>query len=241
MKNLTVMLACLLFTFSLFGQYDRKGILLSSSLGFSQKQDFSQNIFFIGANNNNNPLPTNTLKTFSIAPEISYVANEKFMIGLGYFSRTSENSFTQSFTGTNQNGVFTSQVSTSTNKSELSGLTLHLRYSQNIISRLIFSIKFTYFNLKGADFTDFTDPFGNPNPKNNQRTLAYNFGEARFSPSIHYFISQKFGCYIETIGLNLNFSDSRKNNKEIDYNFDLNPNTWRVGLFYFIPTQKAIE
>jgi hypothetical protein len=240
MKNLTAILACLLFTFSLFGQYDRKGLLISSSLGLSKKQDFSQAVFFIGANNNNPP-PTNTAKTFSIAPEISYVANEKFMIGLGYFSKTSENMFTQSFVGTNQNGGFVTQTSTSTNKSDLSGLTLHLRYSQNIVSRLIFSMKFTYFNLKGVDFTDFTDPFGNPNPKNNQRTLTYDFGEVRFSPSIHYFISQKFGCYIETIGLNLNLTDSRKTNKDIDYNLDLNPSTWRVGLFYFIPTQKASE
>jgi hypothetical protein len=242
MKNLTTILAFLLFSFSLFAQYDRSGILISTSLGFSKKQDFSQTIFFTSTNPNFSP-PENILKTFSISPGISYVVNEKFMIGIGYFSSTFESSFTQSFITTNQNGVIVNQTSTNNTKNELSGPTLHLRFSQNIMSRLIFSLKFTYFNLKGVDNLNFVVPFSNPNfpNPNNNRTLNYNFGEARFSPSLHYFISQKFGCYIETVGLNLKFSDSRLPNKGMDYNFDLNPQTWRVGLFYYIPTTKAIE
>jgi hypothetical protein len=239
MKNLIATLAFFLIAFSLFAQYDRAGLLISTNLGFAKKQDFSQSVFF--SSGSNIPQPESNLKAFSIASEVSYVVNEKFMIGFGYLSSSNENTFTQSLNITNQNGVNTIGTFKNNTKINLYGPSLHLRYSQNIISRLIFSLKFTYFNLKGEDSFEFVDNFNNPNNPNSKRTLAYNIGEARFSPSLHYFISQKFGCYIETTGLNFNLSDSRKPNKDLDYNFDLNPNTWRVGLFYFIPTSKAIE
>ncbi len=238
MKKILTILS-LFLSLSLFSQYDRSGILISTSLGFSKKQDFSENLFFSGNNNNFSP-PEIISKTFSVAPEFSYVVNEKFMIGVGYFSNTFEESFSQTFNSANSNGNFFAQTSSSTFKSELSGPTLHLRYSQNILSKLIFSLKFTYFNLKGVDNSEFTNN-NNNTPSIQKNTISYNLGEARFSPSLHYFISQKFGCYIETVGLNFNFSDSRKPNKDVDYNFSLNPQNWRIGIFYFIPIKKTIE
>jgi hypothetical protein len=239
MKNLTATLAFFMFTFSLFAQYDRAGFLLSTSLGFSKKQDFSENIFFVGSNNNNILPPEIISKSFSIASELSYVVNEKFMIGVGYFSNTTEESFSQTFNATNQTGTIVSQSSTNNFKTALSGPTLHLRYSQNILSKLIFSVKITYFNLKGLDDFEFTD--SNNTTFNQKNTVNYTLGETRVSPSLHYFISEKLGCYIETVGLNLNFSDSRKPNKDIDYNFNLNPTNWRIGIFYFLPFKKSVE
>lgn len=237
MKNLTAIFFFLLFSFSLFAQYDRPGILISTSLGFSKKQDLSQTFFFP----TNVPKPEFIFKSFSIAPEASYVFNEKFMIGLGYFSNSNEN-ISKQFVNAFLNGVNTVTPLTNSFKSNLYGPTIHMRYSQNIISRLLFSLKFTYFNLKGEDSSERTNPFNNPNTVITEKSSStYNFGEVRFSPSLHYFISQKFGCYIETVGLNLRVSDTRIVDKDIDYNFDLTPNTWRVGLYYFIPTQKAVE
>jgi hypothetical protein len=239
MKNLTAILACFLFTFSLFAQYDRKGILISSSLGFSKKDAIIENF---NQNPNNFTPPTATNKNTNLAFEMSYVSSEKFMIGLGYNSNTFENnnSFTQLLINP-QTNIATSLTFSTINSNSLSGLTLHMRYSQNIFSKCIFSVKFTYLNMKGETKIENVITPNFPVNNGQNRTTNFSFGEARFSPSIHYFISKKFGCYIETIGLNLNFSDSRKTTKDIDYNFDLNPNTWRVGLFYFIPTQKAIE
>jgi hypothetical protein len=238
MKKILI-IASLFFSLSAFGQYNRAGLLFSTSLGFSKTQDFSENIFFGGNNNNNFSPPENISKTFSIAPEFSYVASEKFMIGFGYLSTTLEDFFSQSFNSTDKNGLPIVQTSTSNFKSMVSGPTLHLRYSQNIVSKLIVSLKFTYFNLKGIIDTEFTD--SNISNFNTKNTINYNVGEARFSPSLHYFISQKFGCYVETEGLKLNLNDSRKLNKSIDYNFNLTPQNWRIGIFYFIPTKKAVE
>jgi hypothetical protein len=238
MKKILI-IASLFFNLSAFGQYNRAGLLFSTSLGFSKTQDFSENIFFGGNNNNNFSPPEVISKTFSIAPEFSYVVNEKFMIGVGYFSNTSEESFSQTFNSTNQNGVNVPQTTTSNFKTALSGPTLHLRYSQNLFSKLIFSLKFTYFNLKGIDDSESTDT--NNSTFNQKNSINYNLGEARFSPSLHYFISEKFGCYIETVGLNLNFSDSRKPNKDVDYNFNLNPTNWRIGIFYFLTFKKSVE
>lgn len=237
MKNLTATIAFLLLAFSLFAQYDRKGILISSSLGFSKSEAFS----LTNTSNGNIPPPQNILKASSFAPEISYVANEKFMIGLGYFSSSSESSFMTSITtfsnGTTVIGGSFSNINTSTT----SGLTLHMRYSQNILSKLIFSLKFTYLNLKGETTTEINSVNQNFQNQFDRRVSNFSFSETRFSPSMHYFISKYFGCYVETTGLSLRFSDSRKADKNLDYNFDLNPNTWRIGLFYFIPTQKAIS
>jgi hypothetical protein len=238
MKNLTVTLAFFFIAFSLFAQYDRKGILISTSLGFSKSEAFS-----LAPANFNNPTSQNISKSSSIAPEISYVASEKFMIGLGYFSSSNESSFTSSNTTFSNGSTVIGSSFSNLNSSNTSGLTLHMRYSQNVFSKLIFSLKFTYLNLKGENNSEVSSLQNNPSFPNqfDKRTSTFNYGEAHFSPSIHYFISKSFGCYIETLGLNLTFSDSRKANKDIDYNFDLKPNTWRVGLFYFIPTQKAIE
>jgi hypothetical protein len=239
MKNLTATITFFLLTFSLFAQYDRAGFLLSTSLGFSKKQDFTENIFFVGNNNGNVSAPEIISKSFSVAPEFSYVVNEKFMIGVGYFSTTTEESFSQTFKTTNQTGAIISLSSSNNFKTTLYGPTLHLRYSQNILSKLIFSVKLTYFNLKGLEESEFTDPNNTTfNPKN---IINYSLGEARVSPSLHYFISEKFGCYIETVGLNLNFNDSRKTNKDVDYNFNLNPANWRIGIFYFLPFKKSVE
>jgi hypothetical protein len=234
-KILTI--ALLLFSFSVFGQYDRKGILVSSSLGFSKK-DFTFENFNQGQNNF--PPPTATTKNTDLAIEMSYVSSQKFMIGLGYISTKLEstNSSTQFIFNSATAGNIPTTF-TDINSNTISGLTLHMRYSQNIFSNCIFSLKFTYLNLKGeTKFENFSIPSFSNNFRQN-RTTNFSFNEARLSPSIHYFISKKFGCYIETMGLNLNFSDSRKTNKDIDYNFDLNPNTWRVGLFYFIPTKAS--
>jgi hypothetical protein len=234
-KILTI--ALLLFNFSVFGQYDRKGILVSSSLGFSKKGFTFKNF---NQGQNNFPPPTSTNKNTDLAIEMSYVSSEKFMIGLGYIFNKFEstNSSTQ-FIFNQVTGGSVPSVFTSINSSTISGLTLHMRYSQNIFSNCIFSLKFTYLNLKDDSKTE---NFSTPSSSNNfgqNSTTNLGFNEARFSPSIHYFISKRFGCYIETMGLNLNFSDSRKSNTDIDYNFDLNPNTWRVGLFYFIPTKAS--
>jgi hypothetical protein len=239
MKNLTVAIALLLSTFSLFAQYDRKGLLVSTSLGFSKNDRIFEN-FNLGQPNVQ--LPTSTAKNTNLAFEMSYVTSEKFMIGLGYLSNKSENNnnSTQPVFNPSTGGNIPTTF-TSINTNTISGLTLHMRYSQNVFSKCIFSLKFTYLNLNSETKAEsFSTPTA-PNNFGQSTTKGFSFSEARFSPSIHYFISKKFGCYIETLGLNLNFSDSRKVNKEIDYNFDLNPQTWRVGLFYFIPTSKAIE
>jgi hypothetical protein len=238
MKNLTVAIAFLLSTLSLYAQYDRKGLLVSTSLGFSKSEAFS-----LAPANFNHPPSQNISKSSSIAPEISYVASEKFMIGLGYFSNSNESNFTSSITTFSNGSTVIGGSFSNLNSSNTSGLTLHMRYSQNVFSKLIFSLKFTYLNLKGENNSEVSSVQNNPSFPNqfDKRTSTFSFGEARFSPSIHYFISKSFGCYIETLGLNLRFSDSRKANKDIDYNFDLNPQTWRIGLFYFIPTQKTSE
>jgi hypothetical protein len=239
MKNLTATIAFLLSTFSLLAQYDRKGILISSSLGFAKSEAFSLS----NPSNINIPPSQNISKSSSIAPEISYVASEKFMIGLGYFSNSNESNFNSSITTFSNGTTVIGGSFSNLNSSKISGLTLHMRYSQNVFSKLIFSLKFTYLNLKGENISEISSVQNNSNFPNqfDKRMSTFSFGEARFSPSIHYFISKNFGCYVETLGLNLRFSDSRKVNKEIDYNFDLNPNTWRIGFFYFIPTQKASE
>jgi hypothetical protein len=240
MKNLTAILVYSLLSFSLFAQYDRAGILISTSLGVSKTESFP---ITVSPKNSNIPLPQSISKSSSFAPEISYVANEKFMIGLGYFSNETENSFTSSITTfTNGTTVIGGSFSNLTS-TKISGLTLHMRYSQNILSKLIVSLKFTYLNLKGENLLEISNVLNNPNFPNQfeKNTSNFTLGEARFSPSLHYFISKKFGCYVETLGLNLKFSDSRKITKDMNYNFDLNPTNWRVGLFYFIPTQKAVE
>jgi hypothetical protein len=241
MKNLTATLACFLFTLSLFAQYDSKGLLISTSLGFSKTESISPREL----NGNSGIPPSQTIsKTFVATPEISYVVSEKFMIGLGYFSSNSENSFNASNINFINGTAMVAGLFSNTNSSKTSGLTLHMRYSQNIASKLIVSLKFTYLNLKGESVSETTSTNqnnSNSQIQSNRAFSAFSLGETRFSPSIHYFISKNFGCYIETTGLNLRFSDSRKINKDVDYNFDLNPNTWRVGLFYFIPTQKASE
>jgi hypothetical protein len=240
MKNLIAILVFSLFTISLVAQYESKGILISTSLGVAKTELSS---LTSNPQNGNIPPPQSISKSFSFAPEISYVASEKFMIGLGYFSNEIENSFKSSITNfINGNPVIVGSFS-NLSSTKISGLTLHMRYSQNILSKLIVSLKFTYLNLKGENLVESSNIQNNPNfPSQIQKnTSNFNLGEARFSPSLHYFISKKFGCYVEVLGLNLKFSDSRKANKDMDYNFDLNPTNWRVGFFYFIPTQKAIE
>ncbi len=242
MKKILI-ITSLFFSFKLFSQFQSNGILISTGLSFSKKETFTP--LSPAFQNLPNQQPNQIIQTaYNVSPEISYVVNSKFMIGLGYSSVQSKREFNGTSGFGTSNGVVTSvSKTTSTTENKLSGLSLHMRYSQNVTSNFIFSLKFTYFNWKGEakneSVTTRTPPSNSITPISSNST--FDFGEARFSPSIHYFISKNFGCYIETTGLNLRFSDSRKINKDVDYDFDLNPNTWRVGLFYFIPTQKAIE
>jgi hypothetical protein len=233
----------LFFNFSLFSQFESSGFLISTGLSFSKKETFTPlNPAFMNVPN----LPPNQANqtALNISPEISYVVNSKFMIGLGYTSVQSkrESNTTSGFSSTN--GIITSvrkTVSISENKQ--SGLSLHIRYSQNIMSNLVVNLKFNYINWKGTasvENTSTNTPVGNPIPPFLANS-TFNFGEVRFSPSLHYFISKGFGCYVETLGLNFQFDDSRAKPNSTNYNFDLNPENWRIGFFYFIPTQKAIE
>jgi hypothetical protein len=232
MKKILI-IASLFFSLSVFGQYDRAGVLISTSLGFSKTEgpQFGNSIF----NSFNQFQNTSKTKKFTASPEFSYVVNKKFMIGLGY-------SFTQQsdvfdLVGTNQNGVFISN--TIVTEATLSGLSLHMRYSQNILEKLIFSVKFTYYNLKGMNRLEDNNQF--VNNQNQNRTNEFDVKQIHLSPCLNYFFGKSFGCFVETQGLEVQVSDSRKNLKEPDYNFDLNPQNWRIGFFYFIPTQKAIE
>jgi hypothetical protein len=242
MKKILI-IASLFFSFSLFSQFQRTGILVSTGLSFSKIEKFTP-LNPVFKNITNQPPNQRLLTAYNVSPEISYVVNSRFMIGLGYSIIQSKRESNALSGSSSTNGIVTSITrSISTTENKQSGLSLHMRYSQNILSKFIFSVKLTYNNWKGeSKFENQTiiTPVTNPRPPF-LGISTFSFGEVRFSPSLHYFISKGFGCYVETLGLGLEFNDSRAKTKDINYNFDLDAQNWRIGFFYFIPTQKASE
>jgi hypothetical protein len=242
MKKILIIVS-LFFSFSLFSQFQGTGILVSTGLNFSKQETFTP-LSPVFKNITNQPPNQTTQTAYNASPEISYVVNSRFMIGLGYSIIQSKRESNALSGSSSTNGTVTSITrSISTRENKQSGLSLHMKYSRNVLGNLIFSLKFTYYNWKGESKFEnltMTTPVSNPRPPF-LGSSTFSFGEVRFSPSLHYFISKGFGCYVETLGLGLEFNDSRAKTKDINYKFDLDAQNWRIGFFYFIPTQKASE
>jgi hypothetical protein len=231
MKQLFIFLLCLI-SISVFSQFEKSSILISTNVGIINQR--THNSLFTP-----NPSADNTVthvdKSLNLHTELSYVINSKFMAGVGYFINNS-NFEIDNVSSFNNNGTTIVTHSQSNIETRVKGVSVHFRYSQEIVNRLIFSLKLSFLPSRGEaenSRNDTSNLAGYPN-KSTSIVAPVSFNELRISPSIHYFIGKKWGCYAEIMGLNALFNDSREFYNETRYNLDFNPTNWRLGFFYNI-------
>jgi hypothetical protein len=244
MKNLTTTLTFIFFSFSLFAQYECKGIQISSVFGFPK----SEALFYTPATQ------ISTSNTFSLSFEGSYAFNPKLMAGIGYTLINSDFQTEKpisivlesisAFGTTSKEFYYGSQKIIE--KNIQNSVSMHLRYSQRILEKLFINLKFTYFNWRGENTIKASElelRSGNSGifSPSTEDIYKYNFSEVRFSPSLQFFILKNLGCYVEPLGLSYKFMDSRKSDNSFDRSLNFNFQNVRWGIFYFIQTSKKIK
>jgi hypothetical protein len=236
MKYFSIVLLSFI-SISAFSQFEGSGILISTNVGIINRKSNITSGFAL------NPSPDNTAKnidkSLNVHTELSYVVNSKFMGGIGYFINNSSLQI-ENISSFVNNGTPILTTSRSTAETRVKGVSFHVRYSQEVVKKLIFSLKLSFLPSRGEteiSRADSSNLKGYPNTSSSI-AIPVSFNELRISPSIHYFIGEKWGCYAEILGLNALFNDSREYYNETRYNLDFNPSNWRLGVFYNISFRK---
>jgi hypothetical protein len=236
MKYLSIVFLCFM-SISAFSQFEGSGFLISTNIGVINRKSPSTSLFSTTPNPDNTV--TNIDKSLNLHTELSYVFNSKFMAGIGYFINNS-NFEIENISSFNNNGIRIVTARHLNIETNVKGISAHLRYSQEVLKRLVLSLKLSFLPSRGESVhtqNDSSNLVGYPN-KIVANSIAVSFNELRISPSIHFFIGKNWGCYTEILGLNALFNDSREYNNETRYNLDFNPTNWRLGLFYNITLRK---
>jgi hypothetical protein len=236
MKKLLI-LVFLFNAFSVFSQFERSNILISTNVGLIDRKLPSTSLFPASPSADNTV--KNIEKSLVVHTEMSYIINSKFMGGIGYFMNNSSYQY-ENISSFVNNGTPIVTTLLAKVETRVKGISFHVRYSQEVTKRLQISLKLSFLPSRGEaenSRVDSSNLIGYPN-KSSSIVIPVSFNELRISPSIHYFIGKNWGCYAEILGLNALFNDSREFYNETRYNLDFNPSNWRLGLFYNISLTK---